>query len=406
MHDSSIFNIRIDFEKSKASYIYDKNRRQHFLDFFCMYSSSALGYNHPIFDTKDFRSEFNRIAAIKVPNCEIISDEAQSFLKEFTSHPSMKPFQHFHFCCTGALAIEGAIKTAIAYKNVKKPKVLSFQESFHGINSYGGFTTDRFWPVSTRLEGMPDIGWQKIHTPKVIYHNNAIDRVKTEASLARFVSEFNKVLAKDGRNIVALLVEPIQATYGDSFYPKEFFRIIHEMCTQNDIPLIFDEIQTGMNATGTMWYFEQTGIEPDIVAFGKKACVSGIMVKKKVADIFKTPVKLEVTWDGDLTDMVRCKYILRAYKKYKIAENVKIRGKQLMDGLKKIPQFKNLRGAGLLIAFDFDTEEARNAFSKKTFENKFMFNRTRTHTARMRSNLNVSAKEVDEALAIMAKSVK
>jgi L-lysine 6-transaminase len=406
MHDSSIFNIRIDFEKSKASYLYDKNRRQHFLDFFCMYSSSALGYNHPIFDTKAFRVEFNRIAAIKVPNCEIVSDEAQSFLKEFTTHSSMRPFSHFHFCCTGALAIEGTIKTAIQYKKATKPVVISFKESFHGINSYGGFTTDRFFPVSKRLEGMLQIGWPKIHTPKIVYKDNQVDEPATQKSLNRFVDEFKKAIKKYGHNLAGLLVEPIQATYGDSLYPKEFFQVIRKMCTQHDIPLIFDEIQTGMNATGTMWYFEQTGIEPDIVAFGKKACVSGIMVKKKFADIFKTPVKLEVTWDGDLLDMVRCKYILQAYKKYKIAENVKTRGNQLMDGLRKIPQFKNLRGAGLLIAFDFDTEEARNAFSKKTFENKFLFNRTRTHTARMRSNLNVSSKEVDEALAIMAKSVK
>ena len=77
MHDSSIFKIRIDFTKSHDSYLYDKDRRCFFLDFFGLYSSLPLGYSHPIFRTKGFREESGRIAAIKIPNCEIVSDEAK-----------------------------------------------------------------------------------------------------------------------------------------------------------------------------------------------------------------------------------------------------------------------------------------------------------------------------------------
>ncbi len=166
MHDSSIFNIRIDFEKSKDSYIYDKNTDSAFLDFFGLYSSVPLGYSHPIFKSLEFISEFNRVAGVKLPNCEIISDEAQGFLKEFSGHPSMRGFKYFHFCCTGALAIEAAVKIAIDQKKSAKPHVISFKESFHGINSYGGFLTDRFPPVATRLNGFPELGWSKIQTPK------------------------------------------------------------------------------------------------------------------------------------------------------------------------------------------------------------------------------------------------
>lgn len=407
MHDSSIFGIRLDFEKSKGSYIYDKNTRRSYLDFFGLYASSALGFNHKTFSDPEFQKEFRRIAPIKVPNCEIITDEAQSFLKEFSGHKDMRGFKYFHFCCTGALAIETAIKIALDQKGSTRAKILSFKESFHGINSYGGFTTDRFPPVSTRLSGFPKMtGWKKLNTPKIVYRNNSIDSKATQKSLERFKKELEACVKTYGReNIAALLVEPIQATYGDSFYPKEFFRYVRSFCTKNKICLIFDEIQVGFATTGKMWYFQHTGIEPDIVTFGKKTQVSGVMVKKNFDKIFQTPVRLEVTWDGDLLDMVRCKYILRAYQKYNILKNVNERSRQLFEGLKGIPQLKNLRGQGLIIAFDFDTKEQRDNFFKKAIRNGFICNRTRTHTVRLRPNLNVNSKEVNEALDIIKKSL-
>lgn len=405
MHDSSIFNIRIDFEKSRNSYIYDKNTKQHFLDFFGLYATLPLGYNHEIFRCQEFREEYMRIAAIKVPNCEMISDEAQEFLKAFSGHEAMAGFQHFHFCCTGALAIEAAIKIAIDQKGSAKPMVISFKESFHGINSYGGFVTDRFHPVSTRLDGFPEIGWVKIHNPKIIYRDNTVDEDATKKGLKRFHEEFERCLSKYGKeNIAALVVEPIQATYGDNYFTQEFFTTIRQLCSEHNIALIFDEIQTGLGTTGKMWYSQYLGIVPDIVAFGKKCQVSGVMVKERWAKTFQSPVRLEVTWDGHLADMIRCKYILRAYRKYNILENVALRSRQLVEGLKEIPQLKNLRFCGLFVAFDFDTEEQRNEFFKKAVERRFLCNKTRDKTIRLRPSLNISAQEIDNAFAIIKES--
>ncbi|MBI4308991.1 MAG: aminotransferase class III-fold pyridoxal phosphate-dependent enzyme, partial [Candidatus Omnitrophica bacterium] len=246
MHDSSIFKVRIDFEKSRGSYIYDKNTQRLLLDFFGMYSSLPLGYSHPIFNTPEFQQEYLRIAGVKVANCEIISDEAQEFLGEFSAHPSMAPFQHFHFCCTGALAIESAIKIAIDQKGSPIPQVLSFKESFHGINSYGGFVTDRFHPVSVRLNGMPELGWRKLTSPKIHYKDNAVDEAMTRRAGQCFLEEIEEAVKTIGAShIAALLVEPVQATYGDSYYPMEFFQTVRRLCDRHGICLIFDEIQTG-----------------------------------------------------------------------------------------------------------------------------------------------------------------
>ncbi len=402
MHDSSIFNIRIDFEKSHDSYIFDKNTQSAFLDFFGLYSSLPLGYSHPIFKTEEFKREYMRIAGVKVPNCEIISDEAQEFLHEFSTHPSMAPFKHFHFCCTGALGIEAAIKTAIDQKGSSKPHVLSFLESFHGINGYGGFATDRFVPVRTRLEGLPDIGWTKLETPKIHYKNNAVDEGATRIAFDRFLKSFDEALGRCGAsNIAALIVEPIQATYGDSYYPKDFFKTVRRLCDEHQICLIFDEIQTGVGTTGTMWHFEQTGIVPDVVVFGKKLQVAGIMVSPCFNKIFQTPVRLEVTWDGSLCDMVRGKYVLRAYKQYNLIANAKERGLQILEGLRNIPGLLNPRGCGMFAAFDFPDQKSRDAFFTKARGLKFMCNKTRDITVRLRPNMNVSQAEVNEALRLI-----
>lgn len=406
MHDSSIFNIRIDFQKSHDSYIYDKNTQSHFLDFFGLYASLPLGYSHPIFKSEAFIEEFTRIAGIKVPNCEIISDEAQSFLHEFTNHPSMKPFQYFHFCCTGALAIEAAIKIAIDQKKSKTPHIVSFKESFHGINSYGGFLTDRFPPVSKRLDGFPEMGWTKIHSPKMIYKGNSVDSQATANGMEIFLEEFQSCLKKVGaENVAALLVEPIQATFGDSYYSLDFFKVIRRLCDEHGIALIFDEIQTGFATTGAMWYFEHIGIQPDIVAFGKKAQTSGVMVKSTFGATFSNPIRLEVTWDGNLCDMVRSKYILRAYNEYGILANVNARSQQMLQGLKAISQLHRVRGQGAFMAFDFGQGSQRDEFFKRCVQAKFMSNKTRDLTVRLRPNLNVSAAEVDAALTIIKKAL-
>lgn len=406
MHASSIFNIRLDFEKSHDAYLFDKNSQRFILDLFGLYASLPLGYNHPIFKTPQFIQDYLRVSAIKVPNCEVITDEGDAFESAFMAHPSMKPFSHVHFCCTGALAIEAAIKCAIDQKGTATPMILSLKESFHGINGYGGFVTDRFVPVNARLDGLPDMGWSKLPTPKVHYQDEGIDLVKTDQAWQDFVSALDETLIRYGaKNIAAFVVEPIQATFGDSYFPPKFFSYIRQFCDQHGIALIFDEIQTGVGTTGSMWYFEQTGIIPDIVCFGKKLQVAGIMVRSNMGKTFQKPIRLEVTWDGSLCDMIRGHYVLKAYEEYGLISNAQVQGKRLVDGLKKIPGLKRVRGAGLFVAFDFINQSKRDEFFKRAFELGLMTNRTNEITVRLRPHMTIKDSEVDHALAMIKEVV-
>jgi len=107
-----------------------------------------------------------------------------------------------------------------------------------------------------------------------------------------------------------------------------------------------------------------------------------------------------------VADMIRGTYVLRAYKKYSILENVQARGAELMAGLQNIQELKNVRGKGLLVAFDFDASEYRDKFFKEALHLGLLCNKTRDKTIRLRPSLNASADEIKQALAIIRSAVE
>lgn len=403
MNRSSIFKLKIDFIKSHGAYLFDKNSNHEFLDFMSMYATLPLGYNHPIFSNVTFKSEIERVSSVKITNCEMLSDEAIEFNEKFITFAGKGLYSHAHYCCTGALAIESAIKTAIDYKKSKTPNILSFKGSFHGINGYGGFITDRFDPVSKRLDGFPGNFWTKLNNPFIKYQNNLPVDNKSEvnAVLAQAEQEI-----QNDPNISCILIEPIQCTFGDMYFPKEFFIGLRKLCDKYDIPLIFDEIQIGFGTTGKLWYFEYLGIEPDIIVFGKKTQLSGILVKSKYSTIFNSPGRLEVTWDADLIDMIRCKYVMEAYEKYGILHNVNNMSNLLFEGLKNSKNIQNIRRCGLIVAFDLSSKERRDKFMNFLISKNFICNPTRDITIRLRPNLYVKEEEISQALNILCAADK
>lgn len=376
---SSKFGLRVDFKKSHGSYLFDKNSNREFLDLFGMYASLPLGYNHPIFKTKDFLEEYNTVASFKINNCEFMSDETLAFDEIFSTFAGRGVFKHFHYSCTGALAVEAAIKVCIEHRGHEDPKILSFNNSFHGINSYGGFVTSRFSGVDVRLSGFPEVF-----------------SVKIDCDLAQVEEQILK------HEITCVLVEPIQCSAGDIHHSRAFYNGLSRLCKEHGIPLVFDEIQVGFGGTGKLWYYEHLDIVPDIVIFGKKTQLSGIMVREELGSIFapEKSVRLEVTWDGDATDMVRCKHIMKAYKQYNILENVNRQSKRLISGLKDIKIIENLRNSGLIIGFDLTNRNSRDIMLKELYEHGLICNSTGAKSIRLRPNLAITDKEVDAALEI------
>ena len=382
---SSKFDIKVDFSKSHDSYLFDKNTNRELLDFFGMYASLPLGYNHPIFKSDEFIEEYLRVSSFKINNCEFTSDETLEFDRTFKSYAGVGLFEHFHYSCTGALAVEAAIKTCIDYKRHTSPLILSFDNSFHGINSYGGFVTSRFPGADARLDGYPSVFSRKI----------ACDLNKVEEEM------------QTGK-ITCVLVEPIQCSAGDIHHDRQFFNGLRTLCNVYDVPLVFDEIQIGFGGTGKLWYFQHLDLTPDIVVFGKKTQLSGIMAREKYGEIFnpKNSIRLEVTWDGDVADMVRCKYVMKAYQEYNILDNVNKQASSLIKGLSSMESIFNLRNCGLIIGFDLPDTKKRDILVKQLYKNGLICNKTGVKSIRLRPNLNLNDEETDRALEILKGTIK
>lgn len=377
--------IKIDYGRCFGSIVFDKNTQMSFIDMLNHYSSIPLGYNHPVFRSTEFLNDIIRVGHVKSSVGIYDSDEYQEFLQHFrTVVPSA--YSKIHFACTGSLAVEAAIKTAwMVNDNSKKQRIIVVKNSFHGLNSLGNFVTYRGEYLNNRLNNIPTQVWgQEIEINELLGNNSGI--FDTDVS--------------------SVLIEPIQCTYGDKYLNEKYLQLIIEECKLRKIPVIFDEVQTGFGATGRWWYFQHLGVEPDIVIFGKKSQVSGIFVKDEYADIFKNYDKLSVTFDGDLVDMIRCKYIIDVINHHGLLANISDKGHAIIEGLKTHTILKNVRGIGGIIAFDLDTSEVRDIVYKKFFENGILSNPTAHNTIRIRPSLNITDQEVTNFLINVRRSLE
>ena len=175
--------------------------------------------------------------------------------------------------------------------------------------------------------------------------------------------------------------------------------------------LMFDEVQTGFGLTGKFWAYEHY-VKPDIIAFGKKAQVCGIMVSDRIDEIknncFKVSSRINSTWGGNFVDMVRSKYIMEVIEKDNLVENAKERGNYLLGRLYEIqvqfPQLvNNARGLGLMCSFDMLSAEQRDEFRKICEKEKLLILGCGEKSIRFRPPLNITDDELEEGLQVIEK---
>lgn len=365
---NSVFNIEPNFAKSKGHYVYDNLSGQYFFDAFMMYSSLPLGYNNEIFD-EGFDELIKSISSQKVSTSVFKYPEIDEFISEIAKTSGL---HNIHLCSTGALAVESAIKAALYKHGGKKNKVLSLANGFHGVNSWG-FTTDASAVFAVRrLEFFPRLEWPNIGINELCSYLSNPD---------------------NSDNIAAFIFEPIQCTAGDIYLDPGILSEARDICAKNDICFIADEIQTGMGTTGNFWKSVSDNLTPDIIVFGKKSQISGVMMNDKYSAIINNKNQiLSVTYDGDIIDAIRGLFVLRAINRNFLLENIKEKSKLLGDLVSK--KMLNYRSMGGLIAFDFESIESRNSFTQRAFENYLLVNPTGQKSIRIRLNLAVSADEV------------
>jgi L-lysine 6-transaminase len=416
------FDMVLDLEKSQGAWIYDSRYDRKFLDFFGFFATSPLGMNHPKFFDKEFLKKLERAAINKPTNSDIYTIEMAEFVDTLSKIATPEYMKYFFFIDGGALAVENALKTAFdwkvrknfkkGYKEEKGYKVIHLKEAFHGRSGYTLSLTNTFDPRKTQY--FPKFNWPRITNPKITFPLNQENLRKVEELEKKSLKELETAINENPDDVAAFIIEPIQGEGGDNHFRKEYFKEVDKILKNNDIMFIVDEVQSGMGITGKWWAHEHFDIKPDIIAFGKKMQVCGIMVGPKVDEIednvFKVSSRINSTWGGNLADMVKAKKILEIIKEEKLIDNAAKMGELFVKGLEELQEkytvMNNSRGRGLMDAFDLKDTKTRDKIFDILYKNGLLTLKTGEKGIRFRPPLIVGTTEITEALNKIEKSLK
>lgn len=411
------FEIILDLDKSNGVTIVDQVTGDEYHDFFTFFASSPIGLNHPYLHSEEVTHVLGMIAVNKPSNSDIYTTYMAEFVETFAKVAKPDYMKHLFFISGGALAVENGLKVAFdwkvrknflkGYKEEKGHKVIHFKEAFHGRSGYTMSLTNT---DPTKVKYFPKFDWPRITNPKIKFplENNLEEVIQLED---KAIAEINLAIKKNLDDIAVIIIEPIQAEGGDNFFRKEFLKKLRDIADENEILLMFDEVQTGFGLTGKFWASDYY-VKPDIIAFGKKAQVCGIMVSDRIDDIddnvFKVSSRINSTWGADLTDMVRSKFILDVIKIEKLVDNANKVGEHLKFQLTKIQEeyptlISNARGLGLMCSFDLPSAEIRNQFRENCYKEKLMILGCGEKSIRFRPALNITENEIDKGLTIIRK---
>jgi L-lysine 6-transaminase len=415
------FDLVVDLERSQGSYLYDSRYNKRYLDFFSFFASAAVGINHPKVTTAKFLEKLARVAVNKVSNSDSYTVEMAEFVDTFERIAVPEYLPYAFFIEGGALGVENALKVAFdwkvrknfakGYREERGKQVIHFRRAFHGRTGYTMSMTNTD-PVKTNY--FPKFSWPRITCPAVTFPLNEKNLAEVERQEAIAIQEIKKAIKDNPDDIAALIIEPIQGEGGDNHFRKEFFVELRTICDENDILLIFDEVQTGIGLTGKMWA-HQYFVKPDLLAFGKKTQVCGMLCGTRIDDVkenvFHKSSRLNSTFGGNLVDMVRFTKVLEIIEEENLVENARVVGghllKELQDIEREFPQLvSNARGRGLMCAIDLDVAPKRDQLRQKCYVHGLVLIGCGERSIRFRPALNIKKEEIDEGVNIIRRVLK
>ncbi len=356
------FDLVLDLQASRGSHLVDARTGHSYLDLFTFYASSALGMNHPaLVDDEAFRADLLEAALHKPANSDVYTVAMARFVQTFARVLGDPALPHLFFVEGGALAVENALKVAFDWKSRwneahgRSPalgtKVLHLRDAFHGRSGYTLSLTNTD-PVKT--ERFPAFAWPRIPSPYVSSTRGPVELREAEALAAA-----RAAFVQHPHDVACFLAEPVQGEGGDHHLRPQFLQAMARLCREFDALLVLDEVQTGCGLTGTAWAYQQLGLSPDVVAFGKKTQVCGVMAGGRVdevpANVFATSSRINSTWGGSLTDMVRARRILEVVEADALVARAASSGTRLLHLLHGLadrhPAVTDVRGRGLMCAF-------------------------------------------------------
>ena len=366
------------FVKGKGGYIWDIDGKR-YIDFFPGWAVSGLGHCH------------DRVVESIKKQVEILIHLSNNYYHPWQAILAKKISEisfdgKVFFCNSGAEANEAAIKLARLYGKKKRYKIISMENSFHG-RTLATVTMTGQKKYNEMFEPLP---------PGFLY--------------AKF-NDFSDLLKKIDDEVVAIIVELIQGEGGINVIDKEYLKNVKNLCSQKDILLIFDEVQTGFGRTGEFFAYQVFGIEPDIMTIAKTMGggfpVGAMVAKKDIADLMQ-PGTHASTFGGSPLACVSCLAVIEAIEKENLLENVKKMGKYLREKLEELKNefeiIKKIKGIGLMLAIEIEKDGSK--LVDICLKNGLLINCTHENVIRIMPAINVKKEEIDEGIEILRDSLK
>ncbi len=415
-------DLVVDLKKSKGSWIEDARSGKRYLDFFTFFGSSPIGLNHPKMFEPEFQEALMRAAVNKPSSSDAYTVEMAEFVETFARIAMPDYLPHLFLIEGGALAVENALKTAFDWKVRKNfthgyttergRLVLHFRYAFHGRSGYTMSLTNTDPNKTLYFPKFRD--WPRVDSPYLHFPLTPDNLERARQDEARAIQQIKEAFINNPDDIAAIIIEPIQAEGGDHHFSAEFLRTLRLLADENDAMLIFDEVQTGVGLTGKMWA-HQHFVEPDIMSFGKKTQVCGILASKRVDEVlenvFQKPSRINSTWGGNLVDMVRSKRYFEIVEEDQLVNNARVQGEFLLAEIEKIQEeFPSLvfeaRGRGLLCAFDLAEAQMRDLLKQKCYEEGLILIGAGDRSIRFRPPLTITRDELSIGLTIIREQLK
>ncbi len=361
----SYARLPVEFVRGEGSRLWDDEGNE-YLDFLCGISVTNIGHCHPR-GVAAVREQAGRL----MHTSNLFYTQPAMRLAERLSGASLggKVF----LCNSGAEANEAAIKLVRKAKHAGDLVVL--RGAFHG-RTYGA------------LSATPQESKQAPFAP-LVPGFRAVEPLPD--ALADAVDE----------RTAAVILEPIQGESGVNVLSEELLAAARAACDEHGAALVFDEIQTGMGRTGTLWAYEQTGVRPDAItvakALGGGLPIGALVTGERLADVL-APGDHGSTFGGGPVVAAAALEALAVTDDSGLLERVRRLGARLAAGLEHLPHVRSVRGRGLMFACELDVP-APEAVRRALLEQRLIVNATGPATMRLLPPLTIGEDEVDDALA-------
>jgi len=362
----------------------DGNR---YLDFNSNVCSCNVGYNHP--KIMEVLKEYSRIGTHKIAGQDFYTEE-QTKLAEKLLKIVPKNLRRVLLLNSGAEAVENAIK--FAYRKKGPLAGVSCIGAFHG-RTIGALSFTDSKAV------------QKKYYPEV--NNELIKFCKNDDDPD--INQLEELIRREAEPAF-VIIECVQGEGGYTVASKKFIKNLRRITEKHDVPLIIDEIQSGMGRTGKWWSFEHYRIKPDIMTSAKSLQVGAVISSEKYDP--KEPGAVSSTWaGGHRIDLAVGLKTIEIIEKEKLMNNARRLGKYFMKRLyeiqKKYPKkIVDVRGLGLMIGLELSKEKEMKSVLKEAFKNGLLLLGCGEKTVRIAPPLIMTKEEADQGLYILERVVR